>query len=84
MIQEPRAGRPGVRAVVEDAERAMELLDWFGLECERRAEGKFWIRNSAARPFGPHDGPPDCYSSFKGQLAVAVGAQTIALNRIGQ
>jgi DNA segregation ATPase FtsK/SpoIIIE-like protein len=32
------AGRPGVRGVVEDPERALELLDWFGLECERRAE----------------------------------------------
>lgn len=32
------AGRPGVRGVAEDAERALELLDWFGLECERRAE----------------------------------------------
>ena len=32
------AGRPGVRAVVEDPERALELLDWIGLECERRAE----------------------------------------------
>ena len=32
------AGRPGVRGVVEDTERALELLDWFGLECERRAE----------------------------------------------
>lgn len=31
-------GRHGVRGVVEDAERALELLDWFGLECERRAE----------------------------------------------
>jgi ABC-type transport system involved in cytochrome c biogenesis ATPase subunit len=31
-------GRPGVRGVVEDAEQALELLDWFGLECERRAE----------------------------------------------
>jgi DNA segregation ATPase FtsK/SpoIIIE-like protein len=27
-----------VRGVVEDPERALELLDWFGLECERRAE----------------------------------------------
>jgi hypothetical protein len=32
------AGRPGVRGVVEDAGRALELLDWFGIECERRAE----------------------------------------------
>jgi hypothetical protein len=32
------AGRPGVRGVVEDPERALELLDWYGLECERRAE----------------------------------------------
>jgi hypothetical protein len=33
-------GRPGVRGVVEDPARALELLDWVGLECERRAEGK--------------------------------------------
>ena len=32
------AGRPGVRGVAEDAERALELLDWFELECEGRAE----------------------------------------------
>jgi len=32
------AGRPRVRAVVEEPEKALELLDWFGLECERRAE----------------------------------------------
>jgi hypothetical protein len=32
------AGRPGVRGVVEDPQRALELLDWVGLECERRAE----------------------------------------------
>ena len=31
-------GRSGVRGVVEDPERALQLLDWFGLECERRAE----------------------------------------------
>lgn len=31
-------GRAGVRGVVEDPERALQLLDWFGLECERRAE----------------------------------------------
>ncbi|MBR7835905.1 type IV secretion system DNA-binding domain-containing protein [Actinospica durhamensis] len=33
-------GRPGVRGVVEDPARALELLDWVGLECERRAEHK--------------------------------------------
>ncbi len=33
-------GRPGVRGVVEDPARALELLDWAGLECERRAERK--------------------------------------------
>ena len=32
------ADRPGVRGVVDDAERALQLLDWVGLECERRAE----------------------------------------------
>ena len=32
------AGRPGVRGVVEDPEQALALLDWFGLECEQRAE----------------------------------------------
>lgn len=31
-------GRPGVRGVIEEPQRALELLDWFGLECERRAE----------------------------------------------
>ncbi|HEX4788478.1 MAG TPA: FtsK/SpoIIIE domain-containing protein [Actinospica sp.] len=35
---EDLVGRSGVRGVVEDAERALELIDWFGLECERRAE----------------------------------------------
>jgi hypothetical protein len=33
-------GRPGVRGVVEDPAQALELLDWAGLECERRAELK--------------------------------------------
>lgn len=32
--------RPGVRGVVEDPAQALELLDWAGLECERRAERK--------------------------------------------
>jgi hypothetical protein len=33
-------GRPGVHGVVGDVEPALQLLDWFGLECERRAEAK--------------------------------------------
>jgi len=37
--------RPGVRGVVEDPAQALELLDWAGLECERRAERK---RSAAA------------------------------------
>lgn len=32
------SGRPGVRAVIDDPEHALALIEWFGLECERRAE----------------------------------------------
>lgn len=32
------AGRPGVRGVIDDPEHALALIEWVGLECERRAE----------------------------------------------
>jgi hypothetical protein len=38
------SGRPGVRAVIDDPEHALALIEWFGLECERRAE----LRRKAA------------------------------------
>jgi len=45
---EDLVGRPGVRGVIDDAERALQLLDWFGLECERRAERKRAAAEAAA------------------------------------
>ena len=61
---EDLVGRPGVRGVIDDAERALQLLDWFGLECERRAEHKRAAAEAAASgdtgalpPVGVPSGP---------------------------
>jgi hypothetical protein len=56
---EDLVGRPGVRGVVEDAARALELLDWFGLECERRAERRRAGVQGAERDPEPDTERPD-------------------------
>jgi len=43
------SGRPGVRGVIDDPEHALALIEWVGLECERRAERRRAAAEAAAR-----------------------------------
>ena len=75
---EDLVGRPGVRGVIDDAERALQLLDWFGLECERRAERKRAAAEAAASGDTGSLPPVEVQSGPEGAAVPAQGGEEAA------